>query len=662
MIIFCLIYGCIACLYLWFLVRLEASWQDRLVVVCLRTLVLIAVGFLLFSPRFESIHKIWKDPFFLVLEDDSISSSESISATKLDYASVERELSGRGRVFKRKFSEFGADQPFSIQSNLTSALKLQNLRGIFLISDGQEISESQLGQYPIPIFPLPQGPQSSRDYWVNLEELPRQVNLNQKIRIKGSIGRSDINRKLNKQQVKVTLSLGNSFQYDQLVSFEAGDQIAYFTQDLEFTEAGDVLVDARIEVQDQDTLKINNLNQVLVQVGKKLRKVVLIGDELGMDKAFYLRILRQDPSLDVRSFYLRSKYPEVSMAQCENLEESELLILHAVEDKFYKDCVESRYDQIPRIHFIDPGNVILTKNQLGAFFEDGSGNQISNTLFDGIYRLNSNDFPALKLYEHEAYQKTLLSSLPEVRSFLMNLNPKVGIKVPFYLERQEQQVPLLLVKESGNPVSALFTSVDLHRTSFTPWTRPEQKLFMSRLFRRLVTWMLDYQKIGDLNVFIPHTALMQGQVFVMNLSGTSTMNWKITGVGSQADFVRQGTTPVNFREVLPVGNYILSIIRDGQEVSRQSINVNYDPAEFKAIGINTQALKELARLSSGQWMENNGSVDAKAMIESLSGNLLQKKLELRRDQVDLQKSFGMAIFIMFLLGLEWIYRFIRKMV
>ena len=54
------------------------------------------------------------------------------------------------------------------------------------------------------------------------------------------------------------------------------------------------------------------------------------------------------------------------------------------------------------------------------------------------------------------------------------------------------------------------------------------------------------------------------------------------------------------------------------------------------------------------------------MIQMIYGILLffksQKKLELKRSQVDLQKNTYLALFMMLLLSLEWGYRLIRKMV
>ena len=55
-------------------------------------------------------------------------------------------------------------------------------------------------------------------------------------------------------------------------------------------------------------------------------------------------------------------------------------------------------------------------------------------------------------------------------------------------------------------------------------------------------------------------------------------------------------------------------------------------------------------------------MNAKTVLDRLSGNLLQKKLELKRSQVDLQKNTHLALIMMLLLSLEWVYRLLRKMV
>ena len=70
----------------------------------------------------------------------------------------------------------------------------------------------------------------------------------------------------------------------------------------------------------------------------------------------------------------------------------------------------------------------------------------------------------------------------------------------------------------------------------------------------------------------------------------------------------------------------------------------------------------MASLSNGKWLERDAKVNDQTVLDQLPGNLLQKKLKLKRSQVDLQKNTHLALFMMLLLSLEWIYRLIRKMV
>ena len=78
--------------------------------------------------------------------------------------------------------------------------------------------------------------------------------------------------------------------------------------------------------------------------------------------------------------------------------------------------------------------------------------------------------------------------------------------------------------------------------------------------------------------------------------------------------------------------------------------------------VDSNQLRRLADLSGGKWSEHNGKVNAQTVLDRLSGNLLQKKLELKRSQVDLQKNTHLALIMMLLLSLEWVYRLLRKMV
>lgn len=659
---FAFFYVIIALLYLIFLFRLKEPWRDRVIVIILRALLLLTLGFLLLSPRFESVHKIWKDPLFLVLEDNSMSTDLENSKEDSVADKLVSELDGRAKVIRKKFSDFGAQDPFSIQSNLSQALQIENLRGIFLISDGQEIANHRFSSYPKAIFPIPEGTVTTRDYWVTLKEVPTKINLGQKVRIKGFVERSDSFKDLSSQQVKVKISLGDGIQHEQLLQFSDTQKLLNFQQDLTFNQPGNIILSAHIEVQDQDTFELNNQVNYLLEVRKKLRKVVLISNELGMDKAFYLRILRKDPSLDVQSLYLSSKYPDSRKMSCEFLSGAELLILHTIEDKFFRECVESKFDETPRIHVVGSEELNSAQYQLKDFIGKYDEVQSRNSSVEVRYRLDASEFPALKLYEHDAYQKTLMSTLPEVHNFIRGAEPKLGIKIPFYIEAQDKVMPLLLVNDSAKPVSALLACSDLHRLSFAPWIRDEQKLFMTRLFQRLTSWLMDYTKLGDLNVFIPQTDLKQGQLFSMDLDGDPAVSWELKGFKSNSGFSRNGGVPVRFREILPVGNYILRVRRGELEISQFSINVNYDPREFKAIGVSDDSLERLAQISNGKWTAANKNLDTGKLISEVSGNLLQKKLELKRSQVDLQKNIWLALFIMMLLTLEWVYRFFRKMI
>lgn len=660
--LFSFFYVFISFVYLCFLFRLEEPWRDRLIIIILRAFLLSALGFLLLSPRFESVHKIWKDPLFLILEDDSVSTDLDNVSKASKAAKLESELAGRAKVIRDKFGDFGARETYSIQSNLSKALQIENLRGVFLITDGQEISKGGFSSYPKPIFPVPEGTETTRDYWVTLKEVPTKINLGQKVRIQGFVGRSDSSQNLGIQQVKVKINLGVGVQHEKLIQFAETQKLISFIQDLTFSQPGNMILSAKLEVQDQDTFELNNEVNYLVEVRKKLRKVVLISDELGMDKAFYLRILRKDPSLDVQSLYLGSKYPDSRKMSCEFLSGAELLILHTTADKFFKECIESNFDEIPRIHVIGSEELQSAKYQLKDFFSQSVAVRSRNSLTQGVYRLDASEFPALKLYEHDAYQKTLMSSLPEVTNFIQGAEPKLGIKIPFFIEAQDQKTPLLLVNDSAKPVRALFACSDLHRLSFAPWIRGEQRLFMTRLFQRLTSWLMDYSKLKDLNVFIPQTDLKQGQLFSMDLDGISPVSWELKGFDANSNFIRNGGVPTRFREILPVGNYSLRIHRGELDISEYSINVNYDPREFETLGINDDSLENLAKISDGKWINQNKTFDASELISELSGNLLQKKLELKRSQVDLQKNIWLGLFIMMLLTLEWVYRFFRKMI
>ncbi|MEE2923982.1 MAG: hypothetical protein VX619_04295 [bacterium] len=643
------------------LLRLQGSWRDRLFVILIRTLVIFCAALLLFSPRFESVHKEWKDPVFLVLEDDSASVRLN-SESKTDKDLLGRELSSTGRVLFKRFSDSNSSDPYSINTNLRDASKIKELRGIFLLSDGQEISKKEVNNFSIPIFPIPQGFSKTKDHWVKLDQVPQKIHLGQKIIMKGLVGRSVDVASMRSKTVKLRFSMDNLGIAEKIVKFDTNEREAEFEQEIYFDKAGDILFSVDLEVSDEDAIRVNNRSQFRIQVHNERRKVVLISNEIGLDKAFYTRILRRNPALDVKTLYTRAKYPDSRRDPCAQLHNTELFILHTLDDKFFSECIESKYLDIPRIHLVDLNNVNVFGDQISDFIDIKKIRKSSIKQADWSYRLDSINFPALKLYEHEAFERTLLSSLPEIEVPAIRFHTKAGIISPFFLKSAEEKFPLLLVEEGSSPVRALFTSTELHRTSFAPWARDEQKKFMISLFQRLVNWMMDYEKVRGLNVFIPKTSFSEGEMFLMELDGDSSIRWNIKNADSPPQILHSGTSPVRFKQILPVGSYYLTIDRSGTEILKRYIHVDFDHREFKSLGVNNEKLRNLASLSNGKWLERDDNVNVQTVLDELPGNLLQKKLKLKRSQVDLQKNTYLALFMMLLLSLEWVYRLMRKMV
>ena len=661
MIVFSIFFAILVIFYFWLLMRLQGSWKDRLVITFLRTMVLLCVALLLVSPRFESIHKEWKDPVFLILEDDSASvrlASDSLPDKEL----LIRELSSKGKVLVKKFSDSDISDPYSINSNLRDALKTKELRSIFLLSDGHEVNKSKYKASKIPIFPIPPRFTKTKDHWIHSDQIPQKITLGQKIVIKGLVGRSADDDHMQSKIVKIRFSIDKLETAQKIVKFNSNELKAEFEQEIHFDKEGEVLLGVDLQIGAEDAIGVNNQSKFKIKVHNNRRKVVLVSDQLGLDKAFYTRILRRNPALDVRTFYIRAKYRDSRSDTCAQFENTELFIVHTLNDKFFSECIESKYSDVPRIHFADLSNPSVYANQVDDFIDLKTVKKSSLNLESWNYRLDSKNFPALKLYEHEAFERTLLSSLPEIELPETRFELEAGIISPFYMQRGENKFPLLLIDQSSSPVRVLFTSIELHRTSFAPWARDEQKNFMINAFERLVTWIMDYEKVRDLNVFIPKTSLSEGEKFVMDLDGDSSARWKIKNFDESSQILHSGSSPVRFRQILPVGNYLLTIDRSGTEILKRYIHVDFDNREFNSLGLNAENLRNLASSSEGKWLEKNGEVNVRTVLDSLPGNLLQKKLELRRSQVDLQKNTYLALFMMLLLSLEWGYRFMRKMV
>ena len=138
--------------------------------------------------------------------------------------------------------------------------------------------------------------------------------------MKGLVGRSVDVASMRSKTVKLRFSIDNLGIAEKIVKFDTNEREAEFEQEIYFDKAGDILFSVDLEVGDEDAIRVNNRSQFRIQVHNERRKVVLISNEIGLDKAFYTRILRRNPALDVKTLYTRAKYPDSRRDPCAQLQ------------------------------------------------------------------------------------------------------------------------------------------------------------------------------------------------------------------------------------------------------------------------------------------------------------------------------------------------------
>ena len=107
-----------------------------------------------------------------------------------------------------------------------------------------------------------------------------------------------------------------------------------------------------------------------------------------------------------------------------------------------------------------------------------------------------------------------------------------------------------------------------------------------------------------------------------------------------------------------LGNYVL-VISEGQKILKKiPIHVGFGLKEFQGAGVNRENLREISDRSGGKFLD----FPIQSLPSALGTSILEKKLELKRESVDLQKKLVYALALMILLGLEWIYRYCRRMI
>ena len=645
----------VSLLYLALALRLKGSVVDRVVIIGLRSLFFLSLLTLFLSPRFEMVYQEWTDPLFMVLEDDSPSLKYQDSSRS--NSSEISKLEGSGDVIRRKFSDNSVLNPYSISSQVSSLAQDSQIRAAILFSDGNEVGGPYQGRSAVPVFTVGSGSESFPDHQVSLDTFPRQVFLDQMIIFRGQILSN------SKQAVSGILRV----RMDGKVILEEPHDLApnnnskptsstSFSFSHQFLNSGEKRVSLDFEALGSEKITANNRIEFFLEVSEEKNLVLVLAGAPNPDLAFYLRELKADPALQVETRYLNARYPIVKPGASLRKKPSLLLLHHLSWDRIGPILEGESLMEIPRL--IIPGleSEVLSSYQKNSFFAfKGHKPYQVGKIRSWDYVLNKGQFPAFRFYDHEGFEKTVLSSFPLLKELGPPIETRRDSIVAFEMRIDARNHPLVLVQRK-DPVQALINSSDLSRIAFSPLARDEHQSFFSRMVRSLAGWLMDVDRVGGLEVRVPRIHLVEGETFRAAFNGPSRYQVSLIKRGGARLF--SAPVPLKLARKLEVGNYQLQVHQGSERIKSFPIHVGFDPNEFQKTGKNVSYLEDVARRSGGRYLGSE-PVD---LVENLPGNMLQKKLELRHEKVDLQENIFLALVLLSLISGEWIYRYIKRLV
>ena len=544
-----ILFLCIITIYCLLIARLRGSVLDRAVVFILRTLFVLGLCLLFYSPRMESVHREWKKPKFLILEDDSssIKYQKDLEAAPLWL----KDLSNHGLVQQKVFSSSDAKARFSIGSQLEALPTDNEYRSIFLISDGQEILPSANQSSKIPIFTLPRGKQAFADIHLSMSHFPSEAYQGQTIIFRGSI------HQMNAEAVQGTLVIFLNGAIIKEIPMTLDRKKTDFEFEHYFDSSGEK--DFKVEFQSvlDENITSNNQVQFFIDTLASRRLVYVMAPYPNRDLAFYLRRLKRDPSLEVEVCYLKSDLQN----RVTPSRSPDLVFFYAVDypqvELFMR---QPGYSKIPRIHVLGPDPALVRSyadlDWLGGI-EDAPIQKDRARTWE--YRLFGNKFLALNLYEHEGYQQTVLSSFPLLKEFSEQIRSGIQFQVPFELVIEERNIPLVLVQKNASPSQVIINTTDLSSIPFSSFARERNLDFFDRLVGNLVEWCIDSTNLAGVEIQIPVLNLQEGELFKARIQ--SERDVEIELVSRSGELIDAGVRTKTISRILDFGNYVLKIGR-----------------------------------------------------------------------------------------------------
>jgi hypothetical protein len=616
-------------IYLWQVLLLRGSFREKLIFFLLRLVTAAVLLTLAMAPRFEMIRKYWKRPYFKLLMDDS----PSMAQAGFNPAAFLSELKQQAGVAEVKFSESKIPWNFSIGEQLRDLKRYESIpSGVILYSDGIEAyREEQCPSVPVYLLPTETAPLKTR---VRVKELPLKyfkddtVNLEMELlsRESGTLGNLVV--MLNGAELfKKRITASSDINTVEPLRFPAGTP-GWHEVEIHWEESGN------------DQQKQERKIRYFVQNEKM--HVAIVASSPSTELMFLLRALKEVPGIDFEVLYTSIKRTK----QQEQIKPS--LFLYFNIEKQQADLYKA--DGVPAI-LVSGKNLEKAESWLEWLPGYSVSEQILSAASFRGYAFESKDFSTLDFYSHEGRKNAVFAGMPPLESLLHWEAPGYA-KVPLKLKSNEDW-PVLIVNPAGGRISAVLSATDLYRMRFFAGANSERTLFFKRFFGSIVRWAADGSVMPGVEYFVGSSWLKAGEPLSLSAKGGKGMSLAIKNANGAVLFSQ--VFPVKAEPVLPVGNYELQLLSDGKPVRVLPLHVFHPVEEF--FGTGESGLSRSVKCSGGKVLDPE-----KGLISQVPDHLLQSKLEMVHEKVDLQKNPLVLLVLLLLISIEWIIRYQRKLV
>ncbi|PCJ16844.1 MAG: hypothetical protein COB02_15190 [Candidatus Cloacimonadota bacterium] len=622
-------------IYLFMVSKVNGSLRDKAVIFVLRFMFLGACLLLFFSSKFETSYRNFIQAKFLYLVDDSFSNKSSIDKKKLDLRLS--SLKGVLDINQINFSKGDFRPLFSISKQLNEYVKINKYRAIFLQSDGLEIEEKQKIDVGVPVFTILNKKNYLKDVFLKIKKTNHKFSKNQNIKISLEL----LKNVKDSANGFIEVFLNNKLL--QTRAFEIKKQKQTLSFDFKIKKVGLHKLSFKTKSQSID---------YYIEIIEKQKNILVLSNNMSSDLSFYLRALSKLDSIKIYTHYLDFEKQKKDMSSID------LILLYDLSlqslNYFSK---EYSLKNTPKV-FVFSGEKTLVNFEQTSF-KGLSSIKMQKNVSNGFtnYQINKQNFIPFNLFEHDAYEKNLMSSLFVLEKSTFKAELSQNWKSIFELTNENEKQTLIAINKNMMPATALIFTTNLSSMVFSPLYHKDQKIFHEKMIKNLFAWVLDFDRLKGLEVESSPKNSIEGDGFYLKVSSNDLIHSVFKNLDNSEILLEQDGE-IKWSYHIKQGNYSLEVSSQKGLLERKLYHVSLDPREINIKNIDTEYLKKISDLSGGKFISSE--------VIDLSGyipfHLKEKKLELVRKEVDLQDNQYYLFLMIFLLCFEWLYRFQRRLV